>query len=183
MAARPAPSAGGRPGRAPATGADHLRPILLCYDRSDDARRAIEHAARLFAGRPAIVLHVWEPVPDPQSGAARRSPAAAKDAIAQLNEFAREVAEEVATEGAAAAHPGGVRSEAGGNGFPERVLERADDGVAATIARVAEERDVAAVVLGSRGLSGDSSGVGSVAYAVVRDCRRPVVIVPASAGG
>lgn len=122
-------------------------------------------------------------MPDPQSGAARRSPAAAKDAIAQLNEFAREVAEEVATEGAAAAHPGGVRSEAGGNGFPERVLERADDGVAATIARVAEERDVAAVVLGSRGLSGDSSGVGSVAYAVVRDCRRPVVIVPASAGG
>ncbi len=162
---------------------DHLRPILLCYDRSDDARRAIEHAARLFAGRPAIVLHVWEPVPNPEPAAARRSPAAAKDAIVQLNSFAREVAEEIAIEGAAAAHPGGVRPGAGGTGYPERVLERADGGVAATIARVAEERDVAAVVLGSRGLSGDSSGVGSVAYAVVRDCRRPVVIVPAPVGG
>jgi nucleotide-binding universal stress UspA family protein len=174
---RPAPDAQLTPGT------DHLRPVLLCYDRSDDARRAIEHAARLFAGRPTIVLHVWEPVPDPPSGGSRRSPAAAKDAIAQLNSFAREVAEEIAIEGAAAAHPGGVRPEAGGQGYPERVLERADGGVAATIARVAEERDVAAVVLGSRGLSGDSTGVGSVAYAVVRDCRRPVVIVPASAGG
>ncbi len=163
-----------------ATWTDHLRPVLLCYDRSDDARRAIEQSARLFSGRPAIVLHVWEPVPEPSAGGLGSSPAAAKDAIERLNSFARELAEEIADEGAGATRPSG--SEAPAEGYPERLLERASGGVAATIVRVAEERDVAAVVLGSRGRSGDSTGMGSVAYAVVRDCRRPVMLVPAAAG-
>ena len=161
---------------------DTVRPVLLCYDRSRDARRAIEQAARLFRGVPAIVLHVWGPVPepevDPPPAGAGGSTAAAKDAVARLNSFAEETAREIATEGAGAAGPLGLRAEPLVEGYPERVLERATGGVAATILRVAEERDVAAVVLGSRGLSGSESGVGSVAFAVVRDCRRPVMIVP-----
>lgn len=35
--------------------------ILLCYDGSEDARAAIEHAGHLLSGQPAIVLTVWEP--------------------------------------------------------------------------------------------------------------------------
>ena len=37
------------------------RPILICYDRSEDSRRAIVVAGSLFAGRKAIVLHAWSP--------------------------------------------------------------------------------------------------------------------------
>jgi hypothetical protein len=33
-------------------------PVLLCYDGSDAAGRAIEHAARMLGGE-AIVLTVW----------------------------------------------------------------------------------------------------------------------------
>ena len=36
------------------------KPILLCYDGSDDAFRAIEFAGSLFPGRKAVVLSVWE---------------------------------------------------------------------------------------------------------------------------
>src|SRR5664279_2249209 len=38
------------------------RPILVCYDGSDGARRAIETAGSLFGGRKAIVLNVWSPI-------------------------------------------------------------------------------------------------------------------------
>ena len=37
------------------------RPILLCYDRSDNAKEAIRHAATVFPGRRAVVLFVWQP--------------------------------------------------------------------------------------------------------------------------
>jgi len=36
-------------------------PVLLGYDGSDPARRAIEHAAALLGAGPAVVLTVWEP--------------------------------------------------------------------------------------------------------------------------
>src|SRR6185437_13990236 len=35
------------------------KPILLCYDGSDDAFRAIEFAGSLFPGGKAVVLSVW----------------------------------------------------------------------------------------------------------------------------
>jgi hypothetical protein len=38
-------------------------PLLLCYDGSDDAKHAIEHAGRLLGGREALVVTVWQPTP------------------------------------------------------------------------------------------------------------------------
>ena len=35
-------------------------PVLLCYDGSDDAKCALDRAAELFAGRPCVVLCIWE---------------------------------------------------------------------------------------------------------------------------
>jgi hypothetical protein len=40
------------------------RPVLLCFDGSEDARRAIDAAGRLLAPRPAVVLTVWEAARD-----------------------------------------------------------------------------------------------------------------------
>ena len=39
-------------------------PLLLCFDGSEDARRAIERAGALFAGRRALVVTVWQPIAD-----------------------------------------------------------------------------------------------------------------------
>ena len=37
-------------------------PLLLCYDGSDGAYRAIGTAGALFPGQRAVVLHVWTPM-------------------------------------------------------------------------------------------------------------------------
>ena len=39
----------------------HTRPtpVLLCFDGSDEAARAIAHAGRLLGTRQAVVLSVW----------------------------------------------------------------------------------------------------------------------------
>jgi nucleotide-binding universal stress UspA family protein len=50
--------------------------------------------------------------------------------------------------------------------------------IAETIVAVAEERDAAAIVVGSRGLSGVRSALaGSVSTGVVHHARRPVLVV------
>jgi hypothetical protein len=75
-------------------------PILLCYDRSAGARRAIETAAELFPGRKAIVLHIWRPI---------AIAAAAYGATAPLADFdeseLERAAKELADEGAAVRAP------------------------------------------------------------------------------
>jgi hypothetical protein len=38
-------------------------PLLLCYEGSEDAKHAIEHAGRLLGGRDALVVTVWQPTP------------------------------------------------------------------------------------------------------------------------
>jgi Universal stress protein family len=35
-------------------------PVLLCYDGSDTAKRALERAGHLLGGDEAVVLTVWE---------------------------------------------------------------------------------------------------------------------------
>ena len=49
-------------------------PILICYDGSDDARRAIAVAAELLSSRPAVVLDVTPPLTAEESEAALFSP-------------------------------------------------------------------------------------------------------------
>src|SRR3954453_11842995 len=48
-------------------------PLLLCYDGSEDAKHAIEHAGRLLGERDALVVTVWQPTPalhgSPSAGA------------------------------------------------------------------------------------------------------------------
>ena len=60
------------------------------------------------------------------------------------------------------------------------VLEGSD--VAVTLDRVAQERDVRALVMGTRGASSTGLAIlGSVADRVMRECPRPVVLVPPGA--
>jgi nucleotide-binding universal stress UspA family protein len=135
------------------------KPILLCYDGSEDAFRAIEFAASLFPGAPAVVLSVWEHY-SVLSGIQR-----VDDALVQE-----------ATEALAA--DGSERAQAAGLIATPRAVQ-AHHGVADAILEAADSADVLLVVMGTRGNTGIRSLLlGSVSHAVAHHARRPVLIVP-----
>jgi nucleotide-binding universal stress UspA family protein len=141
------------------------RPVLLCYDASEDAKHAISEAGRLFGPGPALVLSVWQD--------ARAIPSfawAAPMDFGELLEAARQGADRVAAEGAQAA-------EAAGFTATPLVVESLGP-VWQRIVAVATERDVEAIALGSRGLSGVKAAlIGSVSSAVVQHATCPTLVV------
>jgi nucleotide-binding universal stress UspA family protein len=161
--------------------------VLLCYDGSDAAGRAIERAGRVLGGGEAVALTVWESVgsailrhaPSGTSELARDARGVAEDVIDELDSGTAERAAETAREGAELA------TAAGFDARPEarRALAQAAERAAVTVWRavldVADEADAQLIVLGSRGRSGIKSMVlGSVSYGVVHHSKRPVLIVP-----
>lgn len=142
-------------------------PILLCYDRSAGARRAIKTAGELFPGHKAIVLYVWSPISVMVGGFGGVVPLPAYD-DSELQAAARELADE----GTALAVAAGLDAR------PDSTATTLD-GTWHTILEVADSRDVGLIVLGARGLSGFRSLVlGSVSHAVVQHAHRPVLVVP-----
>ncbi|MBN1528100.1 MAG: universal stress protein [Thermoleophilaceae bacterium] len=148
----------------------HGGPLLLCYDGSDNARRSIEIAGERFPGRRAIVLHAWE------SWFAR---ATALSAVVppvygmerELDEIAEEQCEKAAGAGVTLAKECGLDAEA--------LMVKVDAGpVWRAVLDAAEEHDAAAIVMGTRGLTGISQALGSVSHGVVNHARLPVLVVP-----
>jgi nucleotide-binding universal stress UspA family protein len=151
-------------------------PILIGYDGSDTARRAVREAAELFGSRRALVVTVWElglayeastMTADPTGlGPEPVDPAAARE----VDDASRVHADTVANEGVELAKSLGLQSEA---------LAVADEGnVADAIVELARQREVAAIVVGSRGLTGLRARLeGSTSNAVVKHASCPVVLV------
>ena len=144
-------------------------PILICYDGSDEADRAIVAAAALLRSRRAIVLDVGPVLTETESVAAL-SPVMPGQAFGDEN---LDDAQRNALAGAERARAAGFVAEA-----------RA--GVAAptwqAIVDTADDVDAAVIVLGSRGLNGVREAFeGSVSHAVVEHAKRPVLIVPPAA--
>jgi nucleotide-binding universal stress UspA family protein len=138
-------------------------PILLCYDGSDDAFRAIEYAAGLFAGRPAVVLSAWEKY------------GVFSGIIPPDDDVMQEATERMAADGA-------ERARAAGFGETTPLAVEADHGVADAIIEAADAHDASVVVMGTRGNTGIRSLLlGSVSHAVAHHARRPVLIVPSGA--
>jgi len=162
----------GAPSVAPRTaGMDGNRgPVVVGYDGSESARRAIEKAGDLFGGSRAIVLYAWEAV----EMAALRRGAIGMSATASEGEVdarARDEAARVADEGAELARRYGLDAE--GRAVP------AVPSVWETIVRVADEEGAAAIVLGSRGLRGlRSLTLGSVSNQVAQHAHQPVLAIP-----
>ena len=141
-------------------------PILICYDGSGDAKRAIDAAADLLGARHAVVLDVGPPLTTAESFAVL-APVAPGAAFEELNE---DDARQRARAGAELARRAGFNAEA-----------RAD--LAAPtwegIVGVADTIDAAVIVLGSRGLKGAREVFeGSVSHDVAEHAGRPVLIVP-----
>ena len=144
--------------------AEPTEPILIAYDGSDHAKRAIELCGRqLGAGRRAVVLTVWQPLEAIPFFGGPIAPVA-PELFEQVNAQARKIAEE----GADLARETGFEAEAVvEEGAPvwERILAAAD------------AHDAALIVMGSHGRTGfDYLMMGSVATAVAHRAKRPVLV-------
>ncbi|MGH2892521.1 MAG: universal stress protein, partial [Solirubrobacteraceae bacterium] len=135
------------------------------------AKAAIEHAASLMPGQPALVVTVWEPYLQlltryPASGALL-----AGDDDGEIDDVSRTAADDKAEEGAALARSHGL--EAGSRAVARR------DSVAEALLGEADRANASAIVVGSRGLGGlGSLLLGSVSHALIQHADRTVVIVP-----
>jgi nucleotide-binding universal stress UspA family protein len=150
------------------------RPILLCFDGSEDAGNAIEEAATVLRpGSSAVVLTVSEPSPTYE----RYDPATILTApvsklasrTLELDEIAQEVAADTLEQGVSLAAAAGFAAHGRiAHGKPWR-----------KICDVAEEIGASTIVLGARGLSRmESVLLGSVSSAVAVHAKRAVLIVP-----
>jgi nucleotide-binding universal stress UspA family protein len=149
--------------------------ILLCYDGSDDAKSAIDHAGALLKSSPAVVLSVWEPFIDVLTrtgfGLGYTAPPFDGEEVDAASERS---ATALADEGAARARDAGLDAQ-------PRITSR-DGSIADAILDVAEDLDAEAIVLGTRGLTGVKSLLlGSVSHAVLQHADRLVVVVPSPA--
>jgi len=144
-------------------------PIIVCYDGSPSATRALAAAGTLFPDRPAIVLYVCSGV---AAGRVRTTSVATlrEELIEEVRVAAQRDAAAVAEKGASLARHGGLEAEP--------LVVEAADGAADTIVRVATEQSATAVVIGrpSRTRLG-SLLPGSVSRSVVDRCPVPVVLV------
>jgi nucleotide-binding universal stress UspA family protein len=143
--------------------------VVVAYDGSEEARHAIEAAARLLGPRRVDVVHVWEPV----LSAAARSPGFVEGGNGVVDDLTREerTAEDTADEGAR------IARAAGFDAHPVAVETLGPVGAGLTD-YVAKEAP-ALVVVGTRGLSGVRSTVlGSVSHHVAQHVTTPVLIVP-----
>jgi hypothetical protein len=144
------------------------QPILLCYDGSPGAARAVEAAGALFSGWPGIVLYVSPPVAVER---VRTTPVAAirEELVEEVRVAARREAAAIAEEGAALARDAGLEAR-------PLVIE-AREGAAEGILRVAGEESVAAVVVGRPSRPRRALRPGGVVRGIVDRCPLPVVVI------
>lgn len=143
-----------------------MRPLLLCYDGSDDARRAIREAAALFPGRDAIVLYVSKSVVDWGFGPAF-GPVLLD--IPGVDEAILELANRTLDEGVQLAREAGFH--------PERDIRMTATAVWRTVLEVADDHDVSLIVAGSHGERlRDVLPLGSVAHGLLSHATRPLLI-------
>ncbi len=154
------------------------RPVVVGFDGSDESEAAMREAAALFRDRTLVVVSVWEPAlalaltqaPDDLSGVSSTSPS--PETMAMMDRVQRDRATDTATAGAELARALGATVD------PHPVPDEVN--IAETIAGVAERRDAAAIVVGSRGLGRIKSALlGSTSQGLLRHAKRPVVVVRA----
>jgi nucleotide-binding universal stress UspA family protein len=145
-------------------------PLFICFDGSEDSRRAIAQAGALMSGRPALVVTGWRSLAglmlradvDELSGTMRE---AADEVDATYGEDGRRTAEE----GAELARSLGLEAEA--------EVARAGRRIWPKLLELADERHAALIVVGERGVSGIDTGLlGSVAHGVLHHSERPVLL-------
>jgi nucleotide-binding universal stress UspA family protein len=145
-------------------------PILICFDRSDGSRRAIEAAGAQFPGRKAVVLHVWSPIAVMAAAYGGLMPLPSSD-----EQKLQEAAEKLAAEGAELAAKAGLEATSA-------IAEATFEGIWHTVIEAAKQHGCSVIVIGARGLSTFKSVLlGSVSHGVAQHAHVPVLIVPPAA--
>jgi nucleotide-binding universal stress UspA family protein len=159
---------------SPADAADDQ--LLIAYDGSDAARRAVRETGKLFGSRRVLVVTVWEPGLAYDAAALPTSgldmPPIPID-VQEAQEVEHELhdrAHHTAEDGAELARSVGLEAE------PLAVADEVH--VADTIVELARKRGAAAIVVGSRGLKGLRARLeGSTSNAVLKHASCPVLVV------
>jgi nucleotide-binding universal stress UspA family protein len=149
--------------------------VVIAYDGSPAARRAVVDAAKILGSCQILVATVWEEGlayagPLMPADGMTASPMVGPEAALELDRAVQDHAERVSREGAELARSLGLEAEpvalpGGGN-------------VTATILSLARERQAAAIVVGSRGLGGIRARLeGSTSRGLLRHASCPVIVV------
>lgn len=150
--------------------------IMIAYDGSENADRAIDHAARFLAGRRAVVVTAWESGTHQTarlSSAAGMQPMFAAGVDTEVDDLLHDEARRIVDAGVARARAGGLEAQAH--------LAEVSTTVWGALVTAADDLGAAVLVTGTRGASGLRALLhSSVAEAVLRHCSRPVLVVPAS---
>ncbi|MGE5636457.1 MAG: universal stress protein, partial [Nocardioidaceae bacterium] len=142
-------------------------PVVIAYDGSAASEHGLREAAALLAPRPALVVVVWEAgagfemMELPRAEVGVSAVPLDVGAAVEADQALYEQAQRVAAHGAELARERGLEAE---------TLVVADEvTVAATLVRLAEERDAQAIVVGTHG-HGRLSGMllGSTSQSLVR---------------
>jgi nucleotide-binding universal stress UspA family protein len=153
-----------------AAGIDREAPLLICYDGSDEAGQAIDAAAWLFGARSTLVLTVWQPTTALGTFAWSAATASVVNFV-ELDKAAADDAALIASEGAQIAERSGLSAEP--------LSEMTSGPIWSAILDVARRQDAAAIVVGSRGLTGVRSILlGSVSSPLVHHADRPTLVIP-----
>ncbi|MFR9750468.1 universal stress protein [Nocardia sp. 004] len=147
--------------------------ILIAYDGSENAKRAIEYAGRFLDAQRAVVLTAWEPL---VRQAARLS---GLSGVVQPEWVPDEELEDVAYLDARTTNAEGLLlAELAGLNAEARTAECATT-IWNAIVDCADELDADLIVAGTRGATGIRAlWHSSVADAVLKHCHRPVLLVP-----
>lgn len=154
--------------------------VVIGYDGSEAADRAVRAAREVLSGRRAVLVTVWESslpmLIDSNGGQMGSASMMADPATADvLDQAAQGNAHRVIAQGAALARSLGFEE------VEEVVVEDASN-VAITLAELADQRRADAIVVGSHGHGGLYSRLmGTTSSALIRHTRRPVLVVPSVA--
>ena len=148
--------------------------ILLCYDGSEDARAAINHAGELLGGQPTTVLTVWEPFIEVLTRTSY--------GIGYMGEMLNMEEIDAANSGGAQrrAEEGSELARQAGLDAQPRICAQQTT-IADAILEQANELHATVIVVGSRGLTGIKSMLlGSVSHRLIQHADRAVLVVPAA---
>ncbi len=151
------------------------RPVLIAYDGSHAARQAVTDAAEILRSRRAIVITVWE------AGLAYATPAMPPDGMTMSPmidpEVAQSVDRDVHRQAEAVSRDGAALAKS--LGLDAQPLAVPDEGsIPETILNAAHSNNAAAIVVGSRGLTGVRARLeGSTSKGLLKHAHCPVIVV------
>lgn len=151
-------------------------PVVVAYDGSEGAKRAIEAAGRLLSGRSAVVVHAWEPVF--HRGLTARA-LAVGGPVDDIHGIAGGLHRALAENAAATTEEGVAAARGAGLDAVGDTVE-SDDGEWRAVAGAARAHGASVIAVGTRGQGAARSALlGSVSSGLVQNAELPVLVVPA----